>query len=66
MGLRIHLDATGEDVQIVEYVAATRVTIARSVRRERLQDAVVAADAERRRWARELHDQTLQGSRRSG
>jgi signal transduction histidine kinase len=41
--------------------AATRITISRSVRRERLNDAVAAADAERLRWARELHDQTLQG-----
>lgn len=41
--------------------AATRVTISRSVQRDRLRDAVGAADAERRRWARELHDDTLQG-----
>ncbi|MEI2703132.1 MAG: GAF domain-containing protein [Baekduia sp.] len=54
-------DADREILETYAASAATRVTIARSVRRERLQDAVVAADAERRRWARELHDQTLQG-----
>jgi len=55
---------TAADQELLESYAAsaaTRVTIARSVQRERLHDAVAAADAERRRWARELHDQTLQG-----
>ncbi len=55
---------TNADQELLESYAAsaaTRVTIARSVQRERLHDAVAAADAERRRWARELHDQTLQG-----
>jgi signal transduction histidine kinase len=40
--------------------AATAVAAARSVQRQRLRDALAAADAERRRWARELHDETLQ------
>jgi signal transduction histidine kinase len=40
--------------------AANAVVIKRSVEAERLRSAIAAADAERRRWARELHDQTLQ------
>lgn len=41
--------------------AATAVTTARSAELERLRHAMEAADAERGRWARELHDETLQG-----
>jgi signal transduction histidine kinase len=41
--------------------AATAVALARSVESERLRTSLAAADAERRRWARELHDETLQG-----
>jgi signal transduction histidine kinase len=33
----------------------------RSVESERLRSSMAAADAERGRWARELHDETLQG-----
>jgi signal transduction histidine kinase len=40
--------------------AATAVTIAQSVERDRLRDTLAAADAERRHWAQELHDETLQ------
>lgn len=40
--------------------AANAVALSRSVTTERLQSAIVAADAERGRWARELHDETLQ------
>jgi signal transduction histidine kinase len=40
--------------------AASAVAIRRSVEADRLRSAIAAADAERRRWARELHDQTLQ------
>jgi signal transduction histidine kinase len=41
--------------------AATAVALAQSVRSERLRSSLAAADAERGRWARELHDETLQG-----
>jgi signal transduction histidine kinase len=41
--------------------AATAVALARSVEFARLRTSLAAADAERRRWARELHDETLQG-----
>jgi len=41
--------------------AATAVALARSVESERLRTSLAAADSERGRWARELHDETLQG-----
>ncbi|MGA2319407.1 MAG: GAF domain-containing sensor histidine kinase [Solirubrobacteraceae bacterium] len=41
--------------------AATAVALAQSVQANRLRSSLAAADAERRRWARELHDETLQG-----
>lgn len=40
--------------------AANAVAISQSVEAGRLRAAIQAADAERGRWARELHDQTLQ------
>jgi len=40
--------------------AANAVAIKRSVESDRLRSAIAAADAERGRWARELHDETLQ------
>ena len=40
--------------------AATAVATAQSVFTERQRQRVAAAEAERRRWARELHDETLQ------
>jgi signal transduction histidine kinase len=40
--------------------AANAVAIARSVEADRLRSSLAAADAERRRWSRELHDDTLQ------
>jgi signal transduction histidine kinase len=41
--------------------AATAVALAQSVQADRLHSSLAAADAERRHWARELHDGTLQG-----
>lgn len=41
--------------------AATAVAAARSVERDRLRGSIDAAERERQRWARELHDDTLQG-----
>ncbi|HVF79658.1 MAG TPA: GAF domain-containing sensor histidine kinase [Solirubrobacteraceae bacterium] len=41
--------------------AATAVATARSGEAQRLRDSIAAAEAERRRWARDLHDETLQG-----
>jgi signal transduction histidine kinase len=41
--------------------AATAVHTARSVGEERLRKALEGAEQERTRWARELHDETLQG-----
>ena len=56
--------------------AATAVATAQSAADDRRQQRIAAAEAERGRWARELHDETLQalgslrlllsGSRRSG
>ena len=41
--------------------AATAVATARSVEAERLSHSLRSAERERSRWARELHDETLQG-----
>jgi signal transduction histidine kinase len=40
--------------------AATAVATAQSVEAKRLHDTMAAAESERRLWARELHDETLQ------
>jgi signal transduction histidine kinase len=55
---------TGEDEQLMAVVAAsaaTAVATAQSVAKERLRDSIEAAEQARARWARELHDETLQG-----
>jgi len=61
------MDSGGEfsaaDEQLLQTFAASAanaVALNRSVTAERLQSAIVAADSERGRWARELHDETLQ------
>jgi signal transduction histidine kinase len=41
--------------------AATAVALAQSVQADRLRSSLAATEAERGRWARELHDETLQG-----
>ena len=41
--------------------AATAVATAKSVEAERLRHSLRSAEQERSRWARELHDETLQG-----
>lgn len=55
---------TIEDERMLETFAAsaaTAVAMAQSAQSDRLRSALAAADAERRRWGRELHDETLQG-----
>jgi two-component system, NarL family, sensor histidine kinase DevS len=54
----------GEDERLLRGFAAsaaTAVATARTVEEQRLRGALEAAEAERTRWARELHDETLQG-----
>jgi signal transduction histidine kinase len=54
---------TAEDEQLLRTFAssaASAVAINRSVEADRLRSTIAASDAERSRWARELHDQTLQ------
>jgi signal transduction histidine kinase len=53
-----------EDEQLMAVVAASAavaVATAQSVAKERLRDSIDAAEQARARWARELHDETLQG-----
>ncbi len=52
-----------EDERLLSSAAASAgiaVATAQSVGRDRLRRTLQAAEAERRRWARELHDETLQ------
>ena len=54
---------TSQDEQLLRTFAssaANAVAIRRSVEADRLRSAITAADLERGRWARELHDETLQ------
>lgn len=49
-----------ENARLYEALEARRAELERSVEAGRLRAALQAAEAERRRWARELHDETLQ------
>jgi signal transduction histidine kinase len=54
---------TGDDERLLEAFAAsaaTAVATAQSAAEEALRLSLAASDAERGRWARELHDETLQ------
>jgi signal transduction histidine kinase len=54
---------TRDDEQLLEAFAAqaaTAVATAKSVEADRRRRSLAAAEAERHRWARELHDETLQ------
>ena len=53
-----------EDEELIAAVAASAATAlatAQSVAKERLRDSIAVAEQARARWARELHDETLQG-----
>jgi len=55
-------DADDEEAAVVLAAwAAIAVGNAQAVAEERLRRSMEASEAERRRWARELHDETLQG-----
>jgi signal transduction histidine kinase len=54
---------TPDEEQLLEAFAAqaaTAVATAQTVESDRLRRSLAAAESERRRWARELHDETLQ------
>ncbi len=54
---------TSDDEQMLRGFAAsaaTAVALAQSVQKDRLRSSLAAAEAERKRWARDLRDETLQ------
>jgi signal transduction histidine kinase len=53
-------DADEDLVRTFAASAANAVAISHSVEESRLRSTIAAAEAERLRWARELHDETLQ------
>ncbi len=62
--LRDQAEFSAEDEELLTAFAAsasTAVATARSIAEERLRHSIAAAERERGRWARELHDETLQG-----
>jgi signal transduction histidine kinase len=71
LGVLVAVDRTfdgpgfdAEDEELIAAVAASAATAlatAQSVAQERLRDSIAAAEQARGRWARELHDETLQG-----
>jgi signal transduction histidine kinase len=70
LGVLVGLDPLGrdagfsdEDEQVLVSFAAsaaTAVATAQSVAEDRIRDSIAAAERERGRWARELHDESLQ------
>ncbi len=70
LGVLVALDSLGrsggfteEDERLLDSFAAsaaTAVATAQSVAEDRMRDSIEATERERRRWARELHDESLQ------